>query len=132
MWEFGGRADNATNNQMELRALIEAFTQLSESKFVGEVELRLDSEYVIKGVTIWSKGWVKNGWKTAAKKDVLNKEYWQTILELKNSLEQSGYTFSWKHVYGHNGEVYNERVDEIARGLAKGEAVELRRGTRCD
>lgn len=128
VWEFGGRGDSVTNNQMELRALVETLSQLSESKFVGEVEIRLDSEYVRKGVTEWSKGWIKNGWKTSQKKDVLNKDYWVTILNLVGRLESAGYKFTWTHVYGHTGEIWNERVDEIARGMAANIEVVLKKG----
>lgn len=131
LWEFGGGETKATNNQMELRALLEALTQLTQAKSLGagmRVEFRLDSQYVIKGVTEWSKGWIKNGWKTSAKKDVLNKEYWVAILELKKILEERGVRIQFTHVFGHTGEVWNERVDEIARGLAEGKEIVLKQG----
>lgn len=128
IWEFGGREDGVTNNQMELRAMLESLLQLHKSKHTGEVEFRLDSQYVIKGVTEWSKGWVKNGWKTANKKDVLNKDLWIKILEAKYYLEAKGFKINFQHVFGHTGEAWNERVDEIAKATAQNIDIKLRAG----
>lgn len=128
IWEFGGREDGVTNNQMELRAMLESLLQLHKSKHIGEVEFRLDSQYVIKGVTEWSKGWVKNGWKTANKKDVLNKDLWVKILEAKHYLEAKGFEIEFTHVFGHTGERWNERVDEIAKSMAEKLKIDLKAG----
>lgn len=130
IWEFGGREDGVTNNQMELRAMLESLLQLHKSKHIGEVEFRLDSQYVIKGVTEWSKGWVKNGWKTANKKDVLNKDLWVKILEAKHYLEAKGFEIKFTHVFGHTGERWNERVDEIAKSMAEKLKIDLKAGER--
>lgn len=133
VWEFGGASKKATNNQMELAGCISALKLIlksfnnkkdEEQKF----ELRLDSKYVIQGATEWSKGWLKNGWKNAQKKDVLNKEYWQEILKLKNEIEARNIKIFWTHVYGHTGETWNERCDVIAKSMASGEKITLRKG----
>jgi ribonuclease HI len=92
------------------------------------VELRLDSEYVIKGATIWSKSWEKNNWKKSDKKPVLNQEYWKEILLLLKEIElQKKVKLNWKHVYGHTGEEGNERVDVIAKSFASGKPVSLKK-----
>jgi ribonuclease HI len=131
IWEYGGAAQNVTNNQMELAACIFAFKLIlksSENSDEKIYELRLDSKYVIQGVTEWSKNWVKNNWKNSQKKPVLNKEQWQEILELGKKLEHKRIKIKWTHVYGHTGEIWNERVDEIAKAVAAGEKIELRKG----
>jgi ribonuclease HI len=127
-FEFGGSVKWATNNQMEILALLEAFKSLKKSSFVGDVEVRLDSQYVMKGITEWCKNWQKNNWKTAAKKDVLNKDLWQEIILAKKELEEMGYKFSFTHVFGHNGEIWNERVDVIARSFADNKKIDLKKG----
>ena len=64
--ELGGREDHTTNNRMELTAAIKAL------EFAGKlsdepIELHTDSEYVMKGVTLWAPSWQKRGWKTASR-----------------------------------------------------------------
>jgi ribonuclease HI len=144
VWEYGEKADVATNNQMELSACIFALKlilkssenlpaqnhiALNKQKPVS-YELRLDSKYVIQGVTEWMSGWVKNSWKNSQKKPVLNKELWQEILQLKNKIDAKKVKLIWTHVYGHSGEEWNERVDEIARYVAAGEKIILRKGEK--
>ena len=75
---FGGQAIT-TNNQMELSAAIEGLAVLKEP---CNVELFTDSKYVMDGITQWIQNWKKNNWRTAAKKDVKNKELWQKLDKL--------------------------------------------------
>ncbi len=122
IYEFGGREVLATNNQMELEAAIFALKLISKSEG-KEFEMRLDSKYVIQGATLWMKNWVKNNWKNSTKKEVLNKEKWQEILKLLSEIEIKKQKINWVHVYGHTGEKWNERVDEIAKLYASGESL---------
>jgi ribonuclease HI len=92
---------------MELQALIEALRAVPEGH---SVHIVTDSEYVTKGVTQWMRGWMRNGWKTASKQPVKNKEQWQEIHQL---LQARPYKIEW--VRGHNGHAENERCDELAR-----------------
>jgi ribonuclease HI len=48
--ELGGRSDHATNNQMELRAAIEALRYLHEKK-IKNAQIFADSKYVVLGIT---------------------------------------------------------------------------------
>ena len=106
--EFSGGQARTTNNQMELQALIEGLKQVPSGTRVRVVT---DSEYVVKGVTSWLQGWVKNGWRTAAKKPVKNQELWQQIHLLVGERPTK---MEW--VRGHAGHTENERCDELARG----------------
>ena len=127
VWEYGEGSKLATNNQMELHACLFALKLILQSSGKN-FELRLDSKYVIQGVTEWSKGWVKNGWKNAQKKEVVNKEIWQAILKQKSLIDEKEIKLKWTHVYGHTGEEWNERCDEIAKAMAGGEKIILRKG----
>ncbi len=105
--ELSGALARTTNNQMELQALIEGLKLVpSETR----VKVVTDSKYVAKGATQWLKGWVRNGWKTAAKQPVKNKDLWQ---ELNTLLQSRPHTFEW--VRGHAGHAENERCDALAR-----------------
>ena len=85
--EIGGNSPHATNNQMELTAPIEALKYLKKNMArmpltTGSVEVFSDSKYVILGVTNWIQNWMKNNWRNAAKKPVLNRELWDELYEL--------------------------------------------------
>ncbi|WP_347329742.1 ribonuclease HI [Marinimicrobium locisalis] len=101
----GGEAQT-TNNRMELKAAIEALTALKEP---CEVALTTDSQYVRKGINEWMAGWKRNGWKTAAKKPVKNRDLWQALDELAQR-----HTIEWHWVKGHSGHRENEIADELA------------------
>ncbi|HEY4516147.1 MAG TPA: ribonuclease HI [Candidatus Paceibacterota bacterium] len=125
--EIGGRDLHTTNNRMELRAAIEALRALSGSENVerGEIEIHSDSEYLIKGITLWISGWLKNSWRTKAKKDVLNKDLWQELLEQTEKRK-----VEWHHVRGHADNELNNRCDKIATDFADGINVQLYDGSK--
>ncbi|MDG1961268.1 MAG: ribonuclease HI [SAR86 cluster bacterium] len=102
---FGGQA-NTTNNQMELSAAIEGLSILTEP---CNVEIFTDSKYVMDGITQWIQNWKKNNWRTAAKKDVKNKELWQKLDQL---IVQ--HQVQWHWVKGHSGDAGNEAADLLA------------------
>ena len=104
--ELNGGVPEATNNRMELQAAIEALRFLDGPH---RVELVTDSEYLRKGVTEWLEGWRANGWRTAGKKDVANRDLWQILVD-----EISRHRISWRWVRGHTGNEWNERADRLA------------------
>jgi ribonuclease HI len=109
--ELSGGFRNTTNNRMELRAVIEA---LSALKKPCAVTLFTDSQYVRNALTKgWLDGWVKNGWKTAAKKPVKNQDLWRALMPL---VQEHKVDFRW--VRGHAGNPENERCDVLARTQA--------------
>jgi ribonuclease HI len=126
--ELGGREPDTTNNRMEMQAAIEAMKFFVRSGQTTPCTLYTDSEYVIKGVTSWIKGWKSRGWKTAAGKPVLNQDLWETLDELSSTIrsQAKGKPLKWEHVKGHAGNVGNERCDVIASSFAQGKPVSLR------
>lgn len=103
---YGGDPDT-TNNRMELMAAIEALNALKKP---SAVTLHTDSTYVKDGLTKWIHGWKRNGWKTAAKKPVKNKDLWQALEAACDRHE-----IKWVWVKGHAGDEGNEKADELAR-----------------
>ena len=108
---FFGSEKNTTNNQMELMAPIKAIQKFKKK---SEISIFTDSTYVRDGITIWIKQWEKNGWKTASKKPVKNKELWKKLKKLS-----SKHSIKWVWVKGHAQDKYNNLVDELARGAIK-------------
>lgn len=84
--EFAGRSKelyggetNTTNNRMEMTALLEAFRAIKKEKQV--IEVYSDSSYLMDCFRKkWYRNWLKNGWRTAAKKPVENQDLWEALL----------------------------------------------------
>ena len=108
---FFGSEENTTNNQMELLAPIKAIQKFKKK---SEISIFTDSTYVRDGITVWIKQWEKNGWKTASKKPVKNKELWKKLKNLS-----SKHSIKWIWVKGHAQDKYNNLVDELAQGAIK-------------
>jgi len=65
--EICGGEPATTSNRMELMAAIQALELLNRP---CKVELHTDSQYVMKGIQEWIRGWKARGWKTADKSPV--------------------------------------------------------------
>lgn len=107
-YSSGGDAQT-TNNKMELTAVIRALEtcQVLEAK---QVCISTDSQYVKNGITTWIHNWKRNGWKTASKDPVKNKELWEELDSLSNVFD-----IKWVWVKGHAGIKYNEMCDSLVR-----------------
>ncbi len=107
--ELSGFDSSTTNNRMELTAVISALEHVQKNIAPGQlIEINTDSQYVQKGISLWMKGWVAKGWKTAAGKPVKNKDLWLQLKALDDSMH-----VEWKWVKGHSGNIWNERCDEL-------------------
>ena len=103
---LSGSNQLTTNNQMELTATIKALKAIVKP---NNIALYTDSQYVKNGITSWIINWKKNGWKTANKKPVANKDLW---IELDKYVKF--HSVSWFWVKGHSGDHYNEIADQLA------------------
>ena len=110
--KLSGGEKQTTNNRMELSAAINALDAVVKNTGWRNrhVEVYSDSQYVKNGITSWIKNWKKNGWKTAAKKPVLNQDLWIALDNLYNQLD-----IEWKWVKGHAGVEYNETCDQLCK-----------------
>ena len=109
--EISGAEAATTNNRMELTAAIEGLRSLKEH---CRVEVVTDSEYLKNGITTWIHGWKRNGWKTAAKKPVVNQDLWMELEEAT-----AGHDIQWTWTKGHANHEDNNRCDELATRAAR-------------
>jgi ribonuclease HI len=109
--EMFGSSPQTTNNRMELTAAIEGLRALKQS---CEVEVVTDSEYLKNGITQWIHGWKRNGWKTSAKKPVVNQDLWMELDQLV-----SKHRIHWTWTKGHADHEDNNRCDELATRAAR-------------
>ena len=104
--ELNGFSPSTTNNKMELNAVIMGLKSFNSRRLVTIIT---DSQYVKNGISQWITNWKRNGWMTASKKPVKNKELWQKL----DSLVQK-HDVHWEWVRGHSGHPGNERADQLA------------------
>lgn len=105
--EVSGHAKRTTNNEMEMRAILEGLKALKPgNKF--PVIVYSDSQYCVNCIVSWSIGWQRRGWTTKQGKPVQHAELIKEITALK----KDNIAFRW--VKGHVGHEHNERADYLA------------------
>jgi len=104
--EISGAQKETTNNQMELKAVIEGLKLLKEP---CKVEVVTDSSYVANAINEWLDNWIKKDFKK-----VKNSELWREFLEVSKNHDIKA---TW--VRGHSGHKMNERCDYLAVNAAK-------------
>lgn len=110
--EISGNERETTNNRMELTAPIEA---LKLVKRPCKIKLYSDSAYLVNAFSNgWIYNWQKNGWKTADKKDVKNRDLWEEIYKFTKI-----HKIEWIKVKGHSDNEYNNRCDRLAVAAIK-------------
>ena len=109
--EMWGAEPQTTNNRMELTAAVQGLRALKER---CEVIVVTDSEYVKNGITKWMAGWKRNGWRTASKEPVKNRELWEEL-----DREVARHQTEWRWTKGHADDEENNRCDELAQRAAR-------------
>ena len=104
---YGGETDT-TNNRMELTALIEALSALTKKNY--DIMVFSDSAYLIDCLRKrWYEKWRLNGWLTADKKPVENRDLWEKLLAFLPD-----YEFRFYLVKGHIGKGAGEEAKRKA------------------
>jgi ribonuclease HI len=109
--ELSGSEKSTTNNRMELLAPIKALKKIKEE---AKITIFTDSTYLKNGITEWIKKWEINGWKSANKKTIKNKDLWQELSKLTQKKD-----ITWKWVKAHAGNPLNELADLLATKAIK-------------
>lgn len=118
---LSGSEGHSTNNRMELMAATQALAGVEDDvPFV----LFLDSEYVVRGATVWRPRWEAKGWRNANNKPVANRDLWERLFEVLDARPLAA--LNW--VRGHAGNELNEVVDKLARAEAERRRLTFGRG----
>ena len=122
---ISGNEESTTNNRMELMAVVRALSEVLDEDWTScvrpidsydDIEIHSDSAYVVNAVSKgWLKVWQTNGWKTSTREAVKNSELWEQLIQIMKGVEECGATIKFVKVKGHNGNLFNEMVDERAR-----------------
>lgn len=102
--------ENTTNNREELKAIL--WTMINYGKNPEVVDVYSDSAYSINTLVDWKNSWKKRGWIKADKKTPENLD----LVQAYDNLEELGYRINLLKIKGHNGHLYNELADKLARG----------------
>ncbi len=109
---ISGADGSTTNNRMEITAVIEGLKCLKEP---CEVDVYSDSAYTVNAfLNGWIDEWVKNGFKKADNKPVLNEDLWRELLGLT-----SIHKVNFAKVKGHADDKYNNICDKLATDAVK-------------
>jgi ribonuclease HI len=101
-----GADEKATNQRMEIKAVLEAVRALD-----GPVEVVSDSTYVVNCFRDrWWAGWLERGWLNSQRKPVANRDLWEPLVE--TFVTRGDVAFHW--VKGHSGHAMNDFVDQLA------------------
>lgn len=101
-----GHDPDTTNNRMELRALIEAFTMLPPD---AAIDVLSDSELCVNTITRWAPAWERAGWKRKSG-PIRNLALVQELLALSRA--RPGCRLRW--TAAHAGNRWNEYADSLA------------------
>jgi len=105
--ELSGYESITTNNRMEIFAVIAGLQVLKES---CKVSIYTDSAYVCNAFNQgWIMNWLRNGWKTAAKRDVENQDLWKELIQ-----QIRRHDVKFFKVKGHADNPFNNRCDTLA------------------
>lgn len=113
-----GYTPRATNNEMELFAVLAGLEYLEQNKHDEKVVLKSDSQYVVNGIESWVHGWRKRQWKDSKGCTIKNVEMWKVLDELTSTRKVFA---SW--VRGHAGHGMNEYCDMLANT-----AIQMKKG----
>ena len=102
---------DTTNNRMALRSAIAGLGLLRKSPC--KVRFVSDSQYLVKGMTEWLRGWKARGWKRKSGK-IENLELWKEL-----DRAASKHRIEWAWVRGHAEHPQNEYADYLATTAAK-------------
>lgn len=112
-----GVESDTTNNRMEMQAAIAALEALRPDE-IAPIVICSDSKLLIDGMTEWLPRWLANGWRTASRKPVCNRDLWEQLVKVTK-----GRNVTWQWVKGHAGDLFNEEVDVMAWQAARRAAI---------
>lgn len=112
-WDFYEYSPQTTNNKMALAGAIATLEWIRRQWHHAQVVYVSDSQYLIKGMTEWAKGWEARGWKRKGGA-LENQELWQKLVQAA-----AAHQVRWRWVEGHAGHAKNEYANDLAMRSAE-------------
>ena len=108
--ELSGFEPVSTSQRMELIAAIRGLEALNDRR---RVRVFSDSQYLVRGMSEWLQGWIRNG-RLETPDALKNQDLWRQLASLSDKHE-----VAWEWVPGHAGHPFNERCDKLAKRAAE-------------
>ncbi len=108
--ELSGFEPVTTSQRMELIAAIRGLEALNKP---GKVRVFSDSQYLVRGMSEWLKGWIRKG-RLETPEALKNQDLWQQLASLSGK-----HAVTWEWLPGHAGHYFNERCDKLAKRAAE-------------
>jgi len=108
---LSGGEPATTANGMLIRGATETLRALTRP---CRVTLYSDANYLIKGASLWVKGWQARGWRTRDDKPVANRAGWESLLEAARP-----HQVTWLMARGDDAPADLARAGELAVEAAK-------------
>lgn len=102
-----------TNNLAEIDAAYNGLLYAQQFA-IKSIRFFTDSEYVRKGITAWTHGWKKNGWRRSDGSPIPNVENWRRLYELVEATRARGITVDFDWVKAHSDILGNVKADRWA------------------
>lgn len=102
---------DTTNNRMALRSAILGLELLRKKPC--RIRFVSDSQYLVKGITEWIRGWKARGWRRKGG-EIENLELWKELDALA-----ADHQLEWLWVRGHDGHPQNEYANHLATRAAQ-------------
>lgn len=115
--EFGYQS--ATNNQMELEAVIFGLKKLNKQNIpikFNLIEVRTDSQYITANINHAKYSWSKSQWKNKSDRPIENSILWKELITIISKFHVK-IEIVW--VKGHGKDIDNKAVDKSAKKSAK-------------
>lgn len=109
----------ATNNQMELKAVIEGLKNIPRSSIsikYNFIKVLTDSRYIVDNVHNAIYSWLKNKWVNKNGRPIENALLWKELIKILRTI---GYRVEFHWVKGHSNDFDNKAVDQAAKHSAK-------------
>lgn len=114
--ELSGFEAKATSQRMELLAAIRGLEALHNP---SKVRVFSDSQYLVRGMSEWLQGWIRND-RLESAGALANQDLWKQLAALAHK-----HDVTWEWVRGHAGHPFNERCDKLAKRAAVKGVIEV-------
>lgn len=100
-----------SNNRAELCAVGNALFEHQDRSLV----IHCDAAYVVNCfLQHWYVSWRRRDWRNSQGDPVANRELWEPLIGLVETMQADGHIVTFKKVKGHSGDMYNEYCDKLA------------------
>jgi len=107
-WDFYESSPQTTNNKMALAGAVATLEWIRRQWQHARIVYVSDSQYLVKGMTEWVRGWEARGWKRKGG-TLENLELWQKLVQAA-----APHHVTWRWIEGHAGHAKNEYANDLA------------------